>query len=843
MGRRLVAVSLAVAAALAAALLPLVTRVHATPVCAGPTYSAPPPCPRVFPEPAVSTNFIQFGPDSLGRSEFADGMSELQTRYPDYVKFEKLSDVLHDKNAVSIGADGIPPWDPKDTGDGLPVYVSEVTDFRVPDKDKAYVIITEAHSQEPCGREAAIRSVEDLAMWATDGTTTLDNGNGPENLKTTMTVADLLRKEHIFFMWISPDGWRSGDLDAPNMATEQQSNSRQAGPSQYGGIRFAYSEENGRGVNSNREAPSVGWMMRQPQGTYPNNSPGLNPVLTESEGIASWRFIEKILADHPLDAFMDIHGPLPLPAAIMLPDGQFDPHRSQLMEEMASRVKEKMDESVGQHVADPGLYDQLRQVSGGRVGTGASDWTTIGQAWDLLSYTVSGAWGFWMAQGGSAPTGIGTDYENNCVLSPTASWNGPLMQFFVDSARAAIQTTLVQAIAQRSVKTAIDPKGQIGYIYNPAVLTDKNNPTPPDANFPADTPGGNPYFPHGFAQYPYQATSMNYLADTSKYSTLPFRRVNPSQAVDGRTLSTLDTLVLVNNPLPSDATGTAADPATYYASLRSFVENGGNLVLTDGAIRALVGMGIISEADVKYGIGYVGYIDIQDTADPLVAGVPAQDRYPLAALSNPAVYLSSPISNRRETYDPVSIGYQMRAERDVHWASGTPDSQTHNMAPIWMVSRAGWEKLGGHTVATTDPLSNPTATVDEGTSTDKVSLGTLRLGKGRIVVFGAMLPDPTDKYRHPFGLSSYSPSYPAQSIFRQAITYSAGDGRSAAPSAVEAATTRSGSASTLPNTVAVRDAGGAMVPLALVGVLGAALAGRRRRRRSADAADIGDHGS
>ena len=108
-----------------------VRHVAATPVCAGTTYLAPPPCPRVFPEPALSTDWIQFGPDALGRSEFYDGTRELQAMYPRYISIEKLADIIRDPRAVSVGIDGKPPWDPADTGDGLPIYVVEVTDFTV----------------------------------------------------------------------------------------------------------------------------------------------------------------------------------------------------------------------------------------------------------------------------------------------------------------------------------------------------------------------------------------------------------------------------------------------------------------------------------------------------------------------------------------------------------------------------------------------------------------------------------------------------------------------------------------------------------------------------------------
>src|SRR5207253_3188203 len=134
-----------------------------------------------------------------------------------------------------------------------------------------------------------------------------------------------------------------------------------------------------------------------------------------------------------------------------------------------------------------------------------------------------------------------------------------------------------------------------------------------------------------------------------------------------------DTLVVVNTPLPADATGNEPMGGDYFNKLRKFADDGGNLVLTDGAARALYQMRLISDDDVKRGIGYVGYIDIQDHNHAFTKGLPPR---------------------ARQTYDPITLGYQLRIERDGHWA-GQPESGTANQAPIWTISRARWEKLGG----------------------------------------------------------------------------------------------------------------------------------------------------
>jgi hypothetical protein len=222
--------------------------------------------------------------------------------------------------------------------------------------------------------------------------------------------------------------------------------------------------------------------------------------------------------------------------------------------------------------------------------------------------------------------------------------------------------------------------------------------------------------------------------------------------------------VVVNNPQPDDATGASVDGATYVESLRRYVENGGNLVVTDGAAPLLSSLQVGIPTDhVHRNFAYVGYVDIQDFSHPFTKGLPPASR---------------------QMYDPITLGYQLRIERDGHW-SGQPESGTANMAPIWTIDRADWEKIGGKTIATAAPANDPKTTKAEGTATTQVALGTLALGKGRVVFIGALLPDPTDKYPHWFGLGNYGVTFTGHHIFTQAITYSA-PGRVPLPSAAVA---------------------------------------------------------
>jgi hypothetical protein len=126
----------------------------------------------------------------------------------------------------------------------------------------------------------------------------------------------------------------------------------------------------------------------------------------------------------------------------------------------------------------------------------------------------------------------------------------------------------------------------------------------------------------------------------------------------------------------------------------------------------------------------------------------------------------------RQMFDPVGLGYPLLMERDQYWPCGATcdESGTENSAPVWTTERAAWEKRGGVTIATADPLGGKAQ--GEGTKTDRTSIGTLPLGKGRIVVFGALLPQPTESYDHWFGVNAYTVSIPGQQLLLEALRWS-----------------------------------------------------------------------
>ena len=118
-----------------------------------------------------------------------------------------------------------------------------------------------------------------------------------------------------------------------------------------------------------------------------------------------------------------------------------------------------------------------------------------------------------------------------------------------------------------------------------------------------------------------------------------------------------------------------ADTTDVDAALRRFVDAGGNLVLTDGALALLPGLVDIPQDAVKSTTSYVGYADI-DHGHPWADGL-----YPRA----------------RQMFDPIGLGYPLLMERDQYWPCEPTcdESGTQNSAPARTVERAAWEKLGG----------------------------------------------------------------------------------------------------------------------------------------------------
>ena len=173
--------------------------------------------------------------------------------------------------------------------------------------------------------------------------------------------------------------------------------------------------------------------------------------------------------------------------------------------------------------------------------------------------------------------------------------------------------------------------------------------------------------------------------------------------------------------------------------LRRYVEGGGNLVLTDGAIKALAHMNVVERKFIRSFTQYAGYIgftpDAGDTdtyADPLAANVDQ----PGAAEGE---------GHRHQTYEPVPIGFPIQDE-------GGAD---YNGSFVTTIDQPEWEKRGGRTAGTT--------------TAQQVSLGEIKVGQGQVRVIGALIPMPSQESYHPFGLASYAVTYTGYQVLNNAL--------------------------------------------------------------------------
>ncbi len=185
-------------------------------------------------------------------------------------------------------------------------------------------------------------------------------------------------------------------------------------------------------------------------------------------------------------------------------------------------------------------------------------------------------------------------------------------------------------------------------------------------------------------------------------------------------------------------TRTAAQADSYYAKLKAFANGGGNLILTDGAARALSHLGIGGVNDVKPVAVYAPYIEFNNSGSPTYSD-------PLAANVNQPGAAEGP-SNRHQTVEPVPLGYAIQD------AAGNNASTSFT----WAVRRGAWTTAGGRIA---------------GTISDQVSLGEITLGSGRIRFVGALLPDPEERYDHPYGLANYALTYSGWQVFENVVQW------------------------------------------------------------------------
>jgi hypothetical protein len=548
---------------------------------------------------------------------------------------------------------------------GRDIWVVEITDFSSDEEKIPVAVSLSVHGPERAGIEGGIRYVEDLARWATsDPDHQLCNGTEPDS--QCFGVGELLEKVHLYVSNINPDGWSNGDIAN-------------------GGV---FSRGNANGTDLNRQFPTKGW----------TKTSGRPLPMVEPEAIAWVEFVNEI---KPKVA-ADLHGELTSVnnafADMMWPAGQWDP-LEQAQEESFAR---HMESNVYRYFEEEGIV--LGDIMGELQGMRPAAYAT---AYDVVGYDDSGFMGDWFTEQVGA---LEIDVEH--FLShqvPNSTWLFPLEEAHIAAARAEIETMIVEALVTDDIEVSLDV-GRTGYLEDLSVITDSD-----------ENGYGGSQPPEGRVPLPYSSTRMRYFEDLSKYTTVPLEPVR-SGKVRAQQLRRLDAFVVSDVPYPKDDRGPHTTPAEVAANLKEWVQGGGNLVLTDGALVLLEDMGVVPAGSVRMDRYNAGHIDIDDFEHRFTQGLP---------------------ETASQTYYEVPLGYNVNS-------SSTRD------APHWTVDMAAWTGAGGIHVASIGDQS-------------RTGLGEIELGSGSISIIGALLPQATEEHQHLYGLADYGVTVTGGTIFNRML--------------------------------------------------------------------------
>ena len=475
-------------------------------------------------------------------------------------------------------------------------------------------------------------------------------------------VQQALDRYVVHFLFPNPDGWVNGDLEVGAFTTASRGN------------------DNGRDLN--RQFPVKGWIDAN------------NKTLAEPESKA---LMSKLLGKGGWYLGTDNHGQGAdtYGAAGLQIVGQFDFQKSETLARYA--------DAISAAFADVDVLSTLQAIGASSgADAGAYHWGTL---YDMLGYSASGSLiDYYNTADGLNGTGYATEVTAGQHVN-TLTYGTVLTQAWVDSMRAINFTMLKQALVQKRYTFPVG--GDAGYVYDPDVVRS------------SDGTGEATDADEQVA--PYAVTRMKFFADLNKYASRDLTPVRVGDVLSGKvSLDRFDSLVLADDMKPEPGSSTV-----WFNRLRTWVQKGGNLVVTDAAAPALQQLGIVprQEGVIRSDKKYVGYVDFTDRNHPLAKGLRGV---------------------ARQTYDSVPIGF----------AFGASDN-----CPNWTVDSAAWEKAGGTTVATN--------------GTGRTAYGEVPLGSGKVRFLGALLPQPTEEFFHPYGLQNYAVTYTGYSLLQNMLAYDA----------------------------------------------------------------------
>jgi hypothetical protein len=256
-------------------------------------------------------------------------------------------------------------------------------------------------------------------------------------------------------------------------------------------------------------------------------------------------------------------------------------------------------------------------------------------------------------------------------------------------------------------------------------------------------------------QVGFKASSMRFWKMLNKFAKPKLTKLTPRNIRRTRSWKKLDTIVITNRVYPKLA-----------KRLKKWVRRkDGNLVLLDRAIKMLLPMGIVppvtesEERSIKKVGTYAGYVNFATSkrevtyndklAKKVVQPGAAEGRgcsVKQSGITRGEACTDADEIHRRQTYEPVPLGYSLEDGGD--------------NSPNWYVVQEVWSKISG-----------PQRAIGTTGAQENVSLGEIKWRGGRIRIFGAVLPDPTKKFDHTFGVGDYALTYTGYQLLQNLLSY------------------------------------------------------------------------
>ena len=432
----------------------------------------------------------------------------------------------------------------------------------------------------------------------------------------------------------------------------------------------AFSRGNDNGADLNRDYPTLGW-TKQDQLQQPETK--------------AWVALVKSMSR--LTTATDIHGELTSAtdsfSDIMFPAGQWDPVRQaqelQFAEDMVRTIERKFEE-------EGVTAETLQEATGDDRVVKPASYAT---AYDIIGYDDSGFMGDWFVSRGA----IELDVENFFShMVPNNAWSQPLEEAHVAAVKGNIEATIAESMFVKKATPEVN-LGRVAYVFDPRRITR-----------PADKKGA-----------PYSVSRMDYFEDLENDVGQPVDRLRASD-VGTTSLRRYDSVVVADMVDPRGRKARLG----YLRGLKRFARQGGQLVLTDRAVKMLPRITPFKKDHVRSWPSNAGHVNFGPKNHPWEKKL--------------STYAS-------QTYFEVPLGFK-----------------AENEAPHWGIKRPAWKNNGGKVVGTVDDNS-------------LVNLGLVRKGKGSIAIFGAILPRQTTANRHDYGLVDYGVTVAGGQVFHSILSF------------------------------------------------------------------------